>query len=97
MRGKSEYGNLSRDVEHEFSAVHVEKTWALLAEKFCFNVKAWKQEFRSYYQKQDSRMSEQQAFVEFGAISINPLLNSILKRKSYHNTWGNILAYVVRG
>ncbi len=96
MKGKVLYGNIPRDVENELSPVHMERTWTLLEEKFCFNVKAWKQEYKAYYQKQDSRVSEQEAFVEFGAAFINPLLNMILKRKTHHNTWGNMLVYIVK-
>ena len=96
MKEQVPYGKVPRNVEHELSKVHIDKTWMLLQEKFCFNVKAWKQEYSAYSQKQGVRMSEQQAFVEFGTEFINPLLNKILMRKSYHNTWGNMLEYIVK-
>ena len=87
---------MPRDVEDELSSVHIEKAWELLEEKFCFNVKAWRQEYRAYYQKQPHSVSEREAFVEFGAAFINPVLNMVLKRQSFHNTWGNLLIYIVK-
>jgi hypothetical protein len=90
------YGKLPRDVEDELSPVHMTKVWELLEEKFCFNIKAWKKNFQEFYQKQPHSVSERQAFVEFGAKEIQPLLNMILKRKDFHPTWKNILTYVVK-
>jgi len=95
-RGRLLYGKMPRDVEDELSTVHIEKTWELLEEKFCFNIKIWKQEYKQYYQKQPHSVSEREAFVEYGAQFINPLLNMILKRQSHHPTWGNMLIYVVK-
>jgi len=96
MRNRLLYGKMPRDVEDELSTIHIEKTWELLEEKFCFNVKAWKQEYKLYYQKQPHSVSEREAFVEFGAAFINPILNTVLKRQGHHNTWGNMLAYIVK-
>jgi len=95
-RSRLLYGKMPRDVEDELSAVHIEKAWTLLEEKFCFNIKSWKQEFKEYYQKQPHSVSEREAFVEFGAAFINPVLNMILKRQGHHNTWGNMLIYIVK-
>lgn len=94
-QSRTGYSKLPRDVEDELSAVHLEKTWALLAEKFCFNVGAWKKEFEAYRQRKPGRISRQQAFVDFGAEYINPVLNSVLKRGRYHPTWTNLLKYIV--
>lgn len=96
LRSRLLYGKMPRDVEDELSPIHIEKTWELLGEKFCFNVKSWKQDYKLYFQKQPHSVSEREAFVEFGAAFINPLLNSILKRREHHNTWGNILIYIVK-
>jgi hypothetical protein len=90
------YGKMPRDVVDELSPVHIEKTWGLLEEKFSFNVKVWNQEFKAYYQKQPHNVSECEAFVEFGGAFINPVLNTILKRQSHHNTWGNMIIYIVK-
>ena len=87
---------MPRDVEEELSPIHIEKTWELLEGKFCFNVKAWKKEYKLYYEKQPHSVSEREAFVEFGALFINPLLNNVLKRQEHHNTWGNMLVYIVK-
>jgi len=95
-RSRLLYGKMPREVEDELSGIHVEKTWELLEEKFCFNVKVWKQEYKLYYQKQPHSVSEREAFVEFGATFINPVLNMILKRQPHHNTWGNMLIYIVK-
>jgi hypothetical protein len=46
--------------------------------------------------KMPHEVSEKEAFVEFGAEFINPLLNQVLKRDQYHNTWGNMLKYIVK-
>jgi hypothetical protein len=96
FRNRLLYGKMPRDVEDELSTIHIEKTWELLEEKFCFNVKAWRQEYKLYFQKQPHSVSEREAFVEFGAEFINPLLNKVLKRQEHHNTWGNILIYIVK-
>ena len=53
-------------------------------------------QFHQYFMKMPHEVSEKEAFVEFGAEFINPLLNQILKRDQYHNTWGNILKYIVK-
>lgn len=96
MRKRLLYGKLPRDVEDELSPVHMAKVWELLEEKFGFNVKAWKKEYQDYFQQLPHSVSEKEAFVEFGAEFINPLLNKILKRREHHNTWGNMLKYIVR-
>ena len=85
-----------REIEHELSAVHMNKTWELLSEKFCFNTKAWKKQFYEYFQKQPNNITEQQAFVDFGTKHIQPILNRILVRKDFHPTWKNMLTYVVK-
>ena len=95
-KSKLLYGKMPRDVEDELSVIHIEKAWELLEEKFCFNVKAWKQEYKTFYQNQPHSVSEREAFVEFGAAFINPVLNTVLKRQTFHNTWGNMLIYIVR-
>jgi hypothetical protein len=41
-------------------------------------------------------VTEREAFVEFGAAFINPVLNMILKRQAHHNTWGNLIIYIVK-
>jgi hypothetical protein len=87
---------MPRDVEDELTTIHIEKTWELLEEKFCFNIKAWRQEYKLYFQKQPHSVSEREAFVEFGAEFINPLLNKVLKRQDHHNTWRNLLIYIVK-
>lgn len=96
MRSQLVYGKLPRDVEEELSPIHIEKVWELLEEKFCFNVKAWKKEFLEYYKKQPQNISKEEAFVDFGSECINPILNMVLKRAEYHETWRNMLKYIVR-
>lgn len=96
LRRRMVYGKLPRDVEDELSKVHMEKVWSLLQEKFCFNIKIWKKEYNEYFQKLPHEVSEREAFVEFGAEFINPVLNIILKRDENHNTWAKLLKYVVK-
>ena len=96
LRNRLLYGKMPRDVEEELSPVHIEKTWELLADRFSFNIKSWKADFRAYYQQQPHSVSEREAFVEFGAAFINPVLNMILKRQEHHNTWGNLITYIVK-
>jgi hypothetical protein len=95
-RSRLTYGKLPRDIENELSPVHIEKVWELLSDKFCFKEEAWKKKFHEYFLKLPREVSQEEAFVEFGADYINPLLNQILQRASHHDTWGNILQYVVR-
>jgi hypothetical protein len=95
-RSRLLYGKLPREVEAALSATHIEKIWTLLEERFCFNVKLWKKDFHHYYQQQPRSVSMQEAFVEFGAEFINPILNTVLKRDHHHATWSNILKYVVK-
>jgi hypothetical protein len=96
LRNRLLYGKMPREVEEELSTVHIEKTWELLAEKFSFNVKSWRAEYKTYYQQQPHSVTEREAFVEFGAAFINPVLNMILKRQAHHNTWGNLIIYIVK-
>ena len=35
---------LPRDVENSFEEIHIQKIWAILEEKFSFNIKGWKEE-----------------------------------------------------
>lgn len=95
-RNRTIHARLSRDVEDQLSAVHMTKVWELLEEKFCFNIKKWKKEYVEYLQKRSSRVSEQEAFVDFGMEFINPVLNMVLKRDRYFDTWGNMLKYIVK-
>lgn len=90
------YHKLPRNVEDELSAVHMAKVWELLGEKFCFNIKKWKKEYVEYLQKRSHNVSEQEAFVDFGTEFINPVLNAVLKRDRYFDTWGNMLKYIVK-
>ena len=90
------YGKLPRDVENNLSAIHITKIWELLEEKFCFNTKAWKKDFYEYFQKQPPRVSEREAFVDFGVKRIQPVLNKVLARKDFHPTWKNMLTYIVK-
>ena len=95
-RSRLLYGKLPREVEEELSPPHIEKVWELLEEKFCFNVKVWKKEFEGFFQRQPHSVMREEAFVEFGAEFINPVLNLVLKRDPYHATWANILKYIVK-
>jgi hypothetical protein len=72
-RNRMMHPKLSRDVEDQLSAIHMAKVWELLEDKFCFNIKKWKKEYVEYLQKQSSRVSEQEAFVDFGMEFINPV------------------------
>ncbi len=90
------YVKLPRDVEDQLSTIHIEKVWELLEEKFCFNVKVWKKEFHDYFQKQPHEIQMPQAFANFGREFINPVLNLVLRRSEYHETWRNILIYIVK-
>jgi hypothetical protein len=95
-RSRLTHGKLPRDIENELSSVHIERVWELLHDTFCFNEKAWKKQYHEYFKKLPHEVSEEEAFVEFGAEFINPLLNQILQRAAHHDTWGNMLKYVVR-
>ncbi|MBL0743604.1 hypothetical protein [Chryseolinea lacunae] len=85
-----------RDVERDFKEIHIEKTWAVLGERFSFNLKAWKQDFSVYCKNQTRNISEPQAFSEFGKKKIEPLLNTILKREQYHPTWANLMRWIAK-
>jgi hypothetical protein len=87
---------LPRDVENGFEEIHMEKTWHFLTEKFSFNNKGWKDDFKKYLASQSREISERQAFVEFGLKKIQPILNGILKRSEYHPTWINLMRWIVK-
>ncbi len=87
---------LPKDVENGFEEIHIEKIWSILNEKFSFNIKGWKENFKKYLASQSREISERQAFVEFGLKKIQPLLNGILSRAEYHPTWINLMRWVVK-
>jgi hypothetical protein len=96
QRNRMMYHKLPRNVENDLSAVHMARVWELLEEKFCFNIKKWKKEYVEYLQKRAHNVPEQEAFVDFGMEFINPVLNAVLKRDRYFDTWGNLLKYIVK-
>lgn len=87
---------LPRDVENAFEEIHIDKIWNFLNEKFSFNTKGWKEDFKKYLASQSREISERQAFIEFGLKKIQPLLNGILKRADYHPTWINLMRWIVK-
>ena len=95
LRSRLIHGKLPRVTEEALSYVHMEKVWELLEGKFGFNVKEWKKEFHAYYLNPPG-ISKEQAFAEFGEEFINPILNAALKRKEYHDTWANMLKYIIK-
>jgi hypothetical protein len=74
----------------------MEKIWSFLSEKFSFNARGWKDDFKKYLAGQSREISERQAFVEFGLKKIQPILNGILKRSEYHPTWINLMRWIVK-
>lgn len=85
-----------RPVFNEFDEAHIDRVWALLQEIFHFNVAEWKSEFADYLSKQPRRTEEASAFLMFGSQHINPILNSILRRKTGHPTWNKLINHVIR-
>ena len=79
----------------DFEEAHIERVWELLAEKFHFNIPAWKKEFREFLGRQYRNTDETDAFLIFGTQKINPVLNEILKRNSLHPTWQKMLEYIM--
>jgi hypothetical protein len=82
-----------RDV---FEVTDIDKVWNELERTFHFNVVAWKKEFDLVLTNHDRFKSPQEAFLEYGKMKIEPLLNIILKRHR-HPTWINLVTYVLKG
>jgi hypothetical protein len=83
-------------VKNDLTEAHMDRTWTVLQEKFSFNIQGWKKDFRQYYSRQSERVTELQAFMEFGLKHIQPLLNKVLKRSDDHPTWHRLIEWVVR-
>jgi len=80
----------------DFEEAHIEKVWELLAEKFHFNIPAWKVEFKQFLGRQYRDTEVTDAFLIFGTQKINPVLNEILKRNGLHPTWQKMVEYVMK-
>jgi len=84
-----------RPVFNEFQEAHIEKVWALLHEKFHFNLPEWKKEFKGFLGKQPRNTDITDAFLIFGSRFIDPVLNDILKRRNGYPTWNRLIEYVI--
>ncbi|HTE32227.1 MAG TPA: hypothetical protein VK666_17725 [Chryseolinea sp.] len=82
-------------VKDVFEVEDIEKVWALLKEKFHFNVNAWKKEFEHELRTAPRFTSTQEVFMIFGKKRIEPILNEVLKRQRYP-TWINLLSFVLK-
>ncbi len=79
-----------------FEEIHVPLVWDELKDRFNFNIPGWKKLFAEYLSKQPRNTHELDAFLKFGTKFINPVLNEILCRESYHPTFMNLVEYVLK-
>ena len=87
---------LNRTAEDDFQERHITIIWQELKERFGFNVKAWKQRFEDYFDKQPRTVSKAEAFYKFGSAEINMILNRILCRNDSYPTFKRFIEYVVK-
>lgn len=85
-----------------FEEYHIEKVWKYLHEEFKFNVKKWKErfeEFRLDHHKRNKGYDKDivSDFNYFGNTVINPVLNEILGRSSYTDTFNRMIKFILTG
>jgi hypothetical protein len=86
----------------QLSEFHINAIWEYLALKFGFDLAKWKARFEEYRDElrikrrgiDDNRETH---FYHFGNTVINPVLNEILGRRSQHNTFNNMVEYLMTG
>ncbi len=86
----------TRNVFDGLTELHIQETWDELTDRFGFDEKGWKKKFSEYLDKQPNAHPVD-AFMKFGNININPILNSILCRGESHPTFNNLVEYVIVG
>ncbi len=79
------------------SELHIQQTWDELEDRFGFEEKGWKKKFGEYLLKQSPNTLPAEAFMKFGNININPILNSILCRRESHPTFNNLVEFIIFG
>jgi len=82
-------------ISTNFEEEDIERVWQYLEKKFGFNIAEWKKEFQGTIAPLPRNTSRQEAFIQYGKLKIEPLLNLILKRHHYP-TWIRLLTYVVK-
>jgi len=75
---------------------HIEHVWQELALRFGFNVKAWKEQFESQFNRQPHSVSKESFFFRWGNEHLQPIINGILCRPNYHGTFNKLVEYVIR-
>jgi len=92
-----EFNKTPRNVFTNLSELHIQQTWDELTDRFGFEEKGWKKKFSEYLDQQPPRTLPVEAFMKFGNLFINPLLNSILCRGENHPTFNNLVEYIILG
>jgi len=82
-------------IREVFEVEDIDKVWDELERRFHFNIKAWKKEFAMIATNRNRFKDLQEELLEYGKMKIEPLLNTILKRR-HQPTWINLVTYVLR-
>lgn len=90
------YEQYSAILTDRFQEHHISLVWRYLGEQFSFNVKYWKTELETYLQRQPRNTSVESAFLKFGNTRINDILNQVLGRRTGHDTFNKLLAWLIK-
>jgi len=85
----------SKLLSDNFTEMHISITWQELHTRFGFNRREWEKKFRTFLSRQPRTTSELDAFIKFGTMHVNPVLNAILCRNGLHDTFIRMLEYIV--
>jgi hypothetical protein len=87
---------IPEDVRRSFDETDIKKTWDYLAKMFHLNVKFWKADFERKFNVSSREINKMEFFVRYGKENFEPALNVILGRNVYHQTWMNLIRFVVK-
>lgn len=82
------------NIFHDMDAVHIQKVFDLLTDRFGFPVE-WQRVWREYLDKQPRGEDEIGLFLQFGNTRIEPILNALLLRPSGHSTFAKLCEYII--
>ena len=90
----SSMSGVSTNIFYEMDAVHIQKVFDLLTDRFGFPVE-WQKVWKEYLDKQPRGEDEIGLFLRFGNTRIEPILNALLLRSPGHSTFTKLCEYII--
>lgn len=89
------HSGVRTNIFYEMDSIHIEKVFDYLTDKFGFP-SIWRKEWKEFLNKQPRGEEEISLFLRFGYERINPILNALLMRSSFHDTFAKLCEYIIR-